>query len=78
MTWVSIRQLICRRYAGGVSFLRLQDERLAILMHRGVKQGGGLPAISFSNDEGASWSEARLLGGDEDIWYVMNDRMIQT
>ncbi len=74
MNW----KLSGRRYAGGVSFLRLQDGRLAILMHRGVKQGGGLPSISFSSDEEVSWSDACLLGGDEGIWYVMNDRMIQT
>jgi len=43
---------------GGVSFLRLKDGRLAALMHRHVKglHGGGLPAISFSSDGGATWT----------------------
>ena len=64
---------------GGVSFLRLKDGRLAALMHRHVKglHGGGLPAISFSSDDGATWTPARLVGEPEGVWYVMNDRLIQ-
>ncbi len=64
---------------GGVSFLRLKDGRLAALMHRHVKElhGGGLPAISFSSDDGATWTAARLVGEPEGVWYVMNDRLIQ-
>jgi lysophospholipase L1-like esterase len=65
---------------GGVSFLRLKDGRLAVLLHRHVKElhGGGLPAISFSSDDGATWTPARLVGEPEGVWYVMNDRLIQT
>jgi hypothetical protein len=64
---------------GGVSFLRLKDGRLAALLHRHVKGllGGGLPAISFSKDDGATWTPARLVGEPEGFWYVMNDRLIQ-
>ncbi len=64
---------------GGITFLRLQDGRLAMLAHRHVQgqHGGGLPAISFSADDGATWSPARTIGGPEGVWYVMNDRMIQ-
>lgn len=64
---------------GGVSFLRLKDGRLAALMHRHVMElhGGGLPAISFSSDDGATWTPARLVGEPEGVWYVMNDRLIQ-
>jgi hypothetical protein len=49
---------------GGVSFLRLKEGRLAALMHRHVKglHGGGLPAVSFSSDDGATWTPARLCG----------------
>jgi hypothetical protein len=64
---------------GGVSFLRLKDGRLAALLHRHVKDlhGGGLPTISFSRDDGATWTAARLVGEPEGVWYVMNDRLIQ-
>jgi sialidase-1 len=64
---------------GGVSFLRLIDGRLAALLHRHVKGllGGGLPAISFSKDDGATWTPARLVGDEEGFWYVMNERLIQ-
>lgn len=74
---------------GGITFLRLQDGRLAFLAHRHVEglHGGGLPVISFSADDGQSWTPARTLGepratpepggGGEGVWYVMNDRLIQ-
>jgi hypothetical protein len=74
---------------GGITFLRLQDGRLAFLAHRHVEglHGGGLPVISFSRDDGQTWTPARTIGdplaapkpggGGEGVWYVMNDRMIQ-
>ncbi len=64
---------------GGITFLYLQDGRLAFLSHRHVEglHGGGLPVISFSEDEGATWTPARTIGEPEGVWYVMNDRMIQ-
>ena len=65
---------------GGVSFLRLQDGRLAFLAHRHVTglHGGGLPVISFSKDQGKTWTPARVIGEPEGVWYVMNDRLLQT
>lgn len=64
---------------GGISFLRLQDGRLALLTHRHVAglHGGGLPAIAFSHDQGETWTPARIVGEPEGVWYVMNDRLIQ-
>ena len=64
---------------GGISFLRLQDNRLAFVSHRHVQglHGGGLPVISFSHDDGTTWTPARLISGPEGVWYVMNDRLIQ-
>ena len=64
---------------GGITFLRLQDGRLAFLGHRHVEglKGGGMPVFSTSSDDGASWTPARLLMPDDSIHYVMNDRMIQ-
>ncbi len=74
---------------GGITFLYLQDGRLAFLAHRHVEglHGGGLPVISFSDDDGATWTPARTIGeplaatkhgeDGEGVWYVMNDRMIQ-
>ena len=64
---------------GGISFLRLQDGRLAFLAHRHVEglHGGGLPVISFSEDDGQTWTPARTIGEPEGVWYVMNERLIQ-
>ena len=64
---------------GGVSFLRLRDGRLAFLAHRHVEglHGGGLPIISFSSDDGSTWSPAKRIGDPEGVWYVMNDRLLQ-
>ena len=64
---------------GGVSFLRLKDGRLAFVANRHVQglHGGGLPVISFSCDDGKTWTPARLIGQPEGVWYVMNDRLIQ-
>jgi hypothetical protein len=63
----------------GISFLRLKDGRLAIVMPRHVLglHGGGVPAISFSSDDGATWSAAKMLIERDDAYYVMNDRLIQ-
>jgi hypothetical protein len=63
----------------GISFLRLQDGRLAIVLPRHVEglHGGGVPAISFSSDDGATWSAAKMLIEEDAAYYVMNDRLIQ-
>lgn len=64
---------------GGISFLRLKDGRLAVVLPRHVQglHGGGAPAISFSSDDGATWSPAKMLIEEDDAYYVMNDRLIQ-
>ena len=62
---------------GGISFLRLRDGRLAALFNRDVDFGGGVPVITFSGDEGLTWSPAKPLIDREDVYYVMNDRLIQ-
>ncbi|MEI6257947.1 MAG: sialidase family protein [Planctomycetota bacterium] len=63
----------------GISFLRLKDGRLAIVLPRHVLglHGGGVPAISFSSDDGATWSAAKMLIEQDNAYYVMNDRLIQ-
>ena len=66
---------------GGVSFLRLADGRLALLLHRHIRglKGGGLPAICFSGDD-RTWTDPVLLAdpADDGACYVMNDRLVQT
>ena len=64
---------------GGISFLRLADGRLALVANRHVHglHGGGVPVISFSSDDGATWSAAKMLIEQDDAYYVMNDRLIQ-
>jgi len=63
----------------GISFLRLKDGRLAFVLPRHVEglHGGGVPAISFSSDDGATWSAAKMLIEEDAAYYVMNDRLIQ-
>jgi len=68
--------------SGGFSFLRLMDGRLALVGHRYVpdNKGGGLPIISYSADNGVSWTPARIVGKEvttDDGWYIMNDRLKQ-
>jgi hypothetical protein len=67
---------------GGFSFLRLLDGRLALVGHRYVpdNKGGGLPVISYSSDNGRSWTPAQIVGqgiAKDDGWYIMNDRLKQ-
>lgn len=67
---------------GGFSFLRLPDRRLMLVGHRYVpdNKGGGLPFLSFSSDEGVTWTPAKIVGqgvAPDDGWYLMNDRLIQ-
>ena len=63
----------------GISFLKLKDGRLAAVLPRHVRglHGGGVPAISFSRDDGATWSAAKMLVEPDDAYFVMNDRLIQ-
>jgi hypothetical protein len=64
---------------GGLTFLWLQDGRLAFLAHRHVLDfhGGGAPVFAASTDTGATWSPAQLLIERDEVYYVMNDRLIQ-
>lgn len=64
---------------GGITFLRLKNGRLAFLANRHVEglHGGGLPIISFSDDDGKTWTPAKTIGDPEGVWYVMNERLIQ-
>jgi hypothetical protein len=61
----------------GISFLRLKDGRLAAVLPRHLLHGGGVPAITFSRDDGVSWSAAKMLVESDDALFVMNDRLIQ-
>lgn len=64
---------------GGITFLWLADGRLAFLAHRHVLgfHGGGAPVFSASTDAGRTWSPAQLLVDRDEVYYVMNDRLIQ-
>jgi sialidase-1 len=64
---------------GGITLLRLQSGRLMASFHRNVYEyhGGGVPAISYSEDEGRSWSPARRVQEREEVFYLMNERTIQ-
>ena len=67
---------------GGRSVLRLRSGRIVFAAHRaGTKHarsgGHGTPLVSVSDDSGDSWSPARLIVEEDDISYVMNQRLIQ-
>jgi len=64
---------------GGLTLLSLCDNRIAALFHTHVSgmKGGGLPAISFSSDNGSNWTDAKSLCKEQLPYYVMNDRLIQ-
>ncbi len=64
---------------GGLTFLWLADGRLAFLSHRHVLgfHGGGAPVFSASTDAGRTWSPAQLLADRDEVYYVMNDRLVQ-
>ena len=68
--------------AGGNSLLRLTSGRILFVAHRrSVKYGAsgshGIPVISASDDNGIHWSKPRLMLDDEDIIYLMNQRIVQ-
>ena len=80
----SYPHVIATSGVGPSTLLRLADKRIAFVFSRTSAEsgtnGGGLPAISFSSDEGNTWSIPAVvdLPEDEGSWYVQNDRMIQT
>jgi len=64
---------------GGITLLRLQSRKILAAFNRNVEgyKGGGVPGISISADEGQSWSPLRKVQDTEDIFYLMNERVIQ-
>ena len=67
---------------GGVSLLRLPGGRLVFVSHRygtpyACRGSHGVPVISVSDDDGATWSPARLLHEHDGIYYVMNQRLVR-
>ena len=64
-----------------VSFLRLQDGRIALgylLRQPHEERGQELRfLLRFSADEGGSWSEPICCSGDTSYYVVNNDRMVQ-
>jgi hypothetical protein len=68
--------------SGGHSILRLASGRVVFISHRrsakyGASGSHGMPVISTSDDAGATWSNARVMRDDDDIIYVMNQRLVQ-
>lgn len=64
---------------GGITLLRLQSRKILAAFNRNVEgyKGGGVSGISISADEGQSWSPLRKVQDTEDIFYLMNERVIQ-
>ncbi|MDO8685425.1 MAG: sialidase family protein [Clostridiales bacterium] len=70
------------RNGGGLSILRLHSRKLIMIAHRCSKKlwasgDHGIPAISFSSDEGVTWTPLRVMHHEENEIYVMNQRLIQ-
>lgn len=61
-----------------ISLEYLEDGRLVLISGRNVRglHGGGVPSISFSSDNGRTWTPLRKLIDDDDVFYVMNDRLL--
>jgi sialidase-1 len=57
--------------------IRLRDGRWAAVVGR-LGQGGSLPSVRFSSDEAKTWSEPVDLCKDDAIYYMMNERLIET
>ena len=68
--------------SGGSSVLRLISGRIVFISHRrsakyGASGSHGIPVVSTSDDAGATWFKARLMRDEDDIIYVMNQRLVQ-
>jgi BNR repeat-like domain len=76
ITW-NMRGIIC---GGGASLKYLTDGRLVMLLHRKVRgfHGGGSPVFLTSSDHGKSWTKPELLTDKKNIFYLMNDRLLET
>lgn len=70
------------RSDGGISALRLKSGKRMLLSHR---QGSrfhrsgshGVPVMSVSEDNGATWTPWRCIHDQEEEYYVMNHRLVQ-
>lgn len=61
-----------------ISFLRLQDGRVAFLYLHKYSATDCIPYICFSSDEGKSWSEPVQIAERGKYYVVNNDRLYQT
>ena len=64
---------------GVSSILRLHDGRIAFLGGQSIpdNHGGATYTFHISSDEGQSCPESYAVGGQDGVYYVMNDRLIQ-
>ena len=60
--------------------IRLRDGRWAAIVFEptGLGQGSSIPAICLSSDDGATWTDPVRVTAKNDIYYVMNERLIET
>jgi hypothetical protein len=67
-------------WLGSNNVIQLQDGRWAAMTSRSSQlgQGGMMPSIQFSTNEATTWSSAIELTATEGIYYIMNERLIQT
>jgi hypothetical protein len=67
-------------WLGSNNVIRLADGRWAAIVFKPspLGQGSSMPAIRFSPDGAATWTEPGELTAKSSIYYVMNERLIET
>lgn len=83
VTWSSPREIVAGPDGGGlnvmsVSLLRLRDGRLALFYELTQSKEDCRPYISYSTDDGRTWTPPRVVIPAPGYYILNNDRVIQT
>jgi hypothetical protein len=67
-------------WLGSNNIIRLRNGDWAAIVFEpsGLGQGSSMPAIRFSADDAATWTDRLVLAKKSNIYYVMNERLIET
>jgi hypothetical protein len=76
-TWTPLETDV---WLGSRNVIHLRDGRWAAVVQRPGRlgQSGSALSIQFSSDEAKTWSKPVDLGKDNAIYYMMNERLIET
>ena len=67
-------------WLGSNNIIRLRNGNWAAIVFKPSElgQGSSMPAIRFSADDAATWSDPLMLAEKSDIYYIMNERILET